>query len=640
MNGAAALLRTALSRCAVRLSGDGCRGGSGFFVAPGYVVTCAHVVADEGSSVIVTWEGMDYEGIVRFREPAGAAATRLVLGYPDLAVVQLAAPPDQPCVWLWLGDTIPDEDVPLYAVGYNTVYSGGDPELAGLPLTAGGPQKLEGATLIRVKGDELPRGTSGGPIIDLTTGRVMAIVKTTRQANTPYGGVAIPLGVLRRVPRELQAAIRDGHDSYHASESWPAMVDRLRLERRESPTMTAWTDPGYALPMLSALEEAELMGLLANLPPTGSLSALFRGACGPDFPDPGQDLLDRRDVVRVLDDLMAAPRWALPPLLAFVELVADELAGEQAAALRVWSDRCARKWGRHRLLRGRRSTPSRRAPDEPTSVIARVSPSGNDRNHYLLTVWLYLGLGNFQTIVCDEGPFALADLWQHLRDMLPGTLRRLDSKQSTLVELVVPSQLLDTAVDEWPLWSRHRARLGRLHPVVVRVIDDEDDPERVRRSIEERWEALRGRPIGAHLRWLHCDEELDDDHLDRWFRRSCEHAALGLPGPAGDQKHYAALDVALFAGTPVAFWRRIPCDRHGEAVGADSDNGDEGHEVCSGYRFSQTLTERLDGVTVDQLPHTIRKLRSDDDHYLNGVVLLWQNPARQVPIGDPLMFPQ
>ncbi|MGH3924683.1 MAG: trypsin-like peptidase domain-containing protein, partial [Pseudonocardiaceae bacterium] len=347
MNGAAAQLRTALSHCVVRLSGEDCRGGSGFFVAPGYVVTCAHVVADVASPVLVAWKGINYEGIVRFHEPTGAAAAGQVVGYPDLAVVQLAAaPPDQPCVWLWLGDTIPDEDTPLYAFGYNTLYGRGDPELAGISLIAGGPQKFGGETLIRVKGDELPQGTSGGPIIDLTTGRVTAMVKTTRQVNTPYGGIAMPLDVLRRVPPELRAAIRNGHDSYHASDgTWPAMVDRLRTERQDSPTLTAFMDPSYALPMLSAQEEAELMGLLANLPPSGNLSALFRGACWPYSPDPGQDLLDRWDMICVLDDLMAAPRWALPPLLAFVDLVAEELLGERAAALRAWNDRYARHWG-------------------------------------------------------------------------------------------------------------------------------------------------------------------------------------------------------------------------------------------------------------------------------------------------------
>lgn len=639
MNGATAQLRTALSRCLVRLSGDGCRGGSGFFVAPGYVLTCAHVVADTRSSVTVAWEGMDYEGIVRFREPTGATAAGQVIGYPDLAVVQLAAPRDQPCVWL--GDTIPYEDVPLYAFGYNTVYSRSDPELAGISLTAGGLQKFGGGTLIRVKGDELPPGTSGGPIIDMTTGRVTAMVKTTRQVNTPYGGVAMPLDVLRRTPGELQVAIRDGHDSYHASGgTWPAMADRLRSQRRESPTVD-WMYPGDALPMLSALEEAELMGLMANLPPAGNLSALFREACGPDLPDPGPDLLDRRDVVPILDDLMAASRWALPPLLVFVERVADELFGERASALRTWNDRFARQRGHYPQLEKQRSMPRRRAPDEPTSVIARVAPSGHDRNRFVLTIWLYRSRGSIETVACAEGPFVLADLWQNFRDTLPGALSQLGNEQSTLIELVVPPQLLDTAVDEWPLSSTYRTRLGRLHPVVIRVLDDEEEPERVRHDIEERWAALGDRPVGSHIHWLHCDEELDDDRLDGWFRRSFEHAALGLPGPAGEQKHYAALDVAVLAGVPVALWRRIPCDRHGETVGAEfADNGGEGDEACSGYRFRQTLTERLDGVTVDQLPHTIRELRSDDDRYLNGVVLLWQNPARPVPFGDPLMSPQ
>ena len=84
-----------LGRCVVRFPREPHRrAGSGFFVGPGLVLTCAHVLgegASKGREVRVIWAGNDYAG--RVEDLTGQP-------YPDLALVRLIAPPRHPCVRL------------------------------------------------------------------------------------------------------------------------------------------------------------------------------------------------------------------------------------------------------------------------------------------------------------------------------------------------------------------------------------------------------------------------------------------------------------------------------------------------------------------------------------------------------------
>jgi Trypsin-like peptidase domain len=113
-------LRQLLQRCTVRLNVGGEYGnqGTGFFVAPGLILTCAHVIEVEGkeSSVVkVFWREesqKQYE-----------AKVEQVFNAPDidLALLKLTTdPPPHPCVRLKQDD--PQLHDQLYIFGCN--YSG------------------------------------------------------------------------------------------------------------------------------------------------------------------------------------------------------------------------------------------------------------------------------------------------------------------------------------------------------------------------------------------------------------------------------------------------------------------------------------------------------------------------------------
>ena len=105
-----------LARCTIRLTLPGDQ-GTGFFVAPGLVLTCAHVVesAWPDKAVEVHWSGREVRGRIdteHFRP-----------GNLDLALLRVELA-DHPCVLFDTAYTLGDE---MLAFGYPSGSTTGDP---------------------------------------------------------------------------------------------------------------------------------------------------------------------------------------------------------------------------------------------------------------------------------------------------------------------------------------------------------------------------------------------------------------------------------------------------------------------------------------------------------------------------------
>ncbi|MFE2099175.1 trypsin-like peptidase domain-containing protein [Streptomyces sp. NPDC059468] len=247
--------------------------GSGFFMAPGWLLTCAHVVGKGGAAVCrgesairVTWQERTAAGTWEERTGAGTAellaprpetpdSFRDPWPFPDLALVRVSGADDVRC--LWLSDREPGARTPVGLYGWS-VQTGelgirhGTGELAGSDARA------------LLLGGSLPvGGLSGGPVLDLRHGSVIGVIKGRRREE----GVAVPVGALHELPdpREgpavLHAVLR-AHDLHH-----------LRLLDDPSPYAN-WTTLQAALPALAppasgitADLRARLHGHLAELPP-------------------------------------------------------------------------------------------------------------------------------------------------------------------------------------------------------------------------------------------------------------------------------------------------------------------------------------------------------------------------------------
>lgn len=203
-----------LQRCTARLSITN-ESGTGFFVAPGLILTCAHVVGNiesDKTAVMVQWNGQSYTAkIVRlFPEP-----------YPDLALLKLEnAPPVHPCVFLHEAVRTDDN---LYSYGYTKLYPTGEPSTYVFEGLAG-----DSSRLMKFKFGEVRQGFSGAPLLNLQTGGVCGVMKLTRGESTLMGGRGIPTSVVLEQFPELGAMQKEFHQK---DSRW---YDYLSQQQRQS----------------------------------------------------------------------------------------------------------------------------------------------------------------------------------------------------------------------------------------------------------------------------------------------------------------------------------------------------------------------------------------------------------------------
>jgi hypothetical protein len=82
---------TLLERCTVQVHGSNFA-GTGFFIAPGLVLTCAHVLKDAGPRPSLLCEGQNLQVAETKRIPAEAGKGDFY-SFPDLGLVRIEDPP-------------------------------------------------------------------------------------------------------------------------------------------------------------------------------------------------------------------------------------------------------------------------------------------------------------------------------------------------------------------------------------------------------------------------------------------------------------------------------------------------------------------------------------------------------------------
>jgi Trypsin-like peptidase domain len=205
-------LEDLLQQCTVKLTISGRSWGTGFFVAPGLILTCAHVVDGAGEIPIqVMWNNQE--------NWAQAVVLRSLPKPYDLALLKMDLPIDAnpPCVYL--SSEIQSRD-PLYLFGYPDINFPN-----GCPVTF----ECEGLTgddppIIKFASGQVRPGMSGSPLLDQRTDAVCGIVQFTRDRSIDLGGGAIPTSViLAKFPELLEL-----QKSFHQQDQRWNNLDRGR----------------------------------------------------------------------------------------------------------------------------------------------------------------------------------------------------------------------------------------------------------------------------------------------------------------------------------------------------------------------------------------------------------------------------
>jgi len=236
-----------LRECTVRVrAGD--RSGAGFFVAPGKVLTCAHVVGDDDVSVVWERDGHDPVEIRvagRMLLNDRGRPIEALTGYPDIAILDLdhadrACFGDHPCVAL--GTKWPSPADEFQAFGYPE--QGGSVRLTPVKLAYRGQQGTDPTAYLDLASDKVEPGMSGGPVLNLSSGQVCGVVVASKDVAAPEGALAVPWSC---VEADLKKVIDDNHEFHAHDRRWNEAAARAGVR-------TPWPPDRCPFPGLVAME--------------------------------------------------------------------------------------------------------------------------------------------------------------------------------------------------------------------------------------------------------------------------------------------------------------------------------------------------------------------------------------------------
>ncbi len=611
--------------------------GSGFFIAPGWVLTAAHVLrphlaADTGAVFRVRGEGVDAEARLEswlLTEPRRASVPL----EEDLALVRLAGEPGEhhhECVWL--GDRAVRHSGALKVCGYYP----GPPETHFRLVDAevNGHEDRHG--LILKPDIDFPSGVSGGPLLDPETGAVVGLVKSRRKQLD--GGKAIAIAALRRFGATYRAVMA-AHDAWHGDEP-------------QSPTGDNWIDlqggpPAGAGERWTPADRREALRLLAALPPPPDaptvelLAAKTRS--NNRWPGGTPELLTWRDGTGLLYE-GAQPLEALTFLryLKYVELYTTARGGD-ASALGRWIGTRLRREPRRALhdlvrdatlpeaLRPAPDGPPRRVvipypgPGEGATVAVLLDPViGARPARFFWQIWYDDGHGEPELYEADgsvhgHDPAALV---QAMRGPLAALLRAKDQEDRPVpLEVALPVEHFDTAVHRWRFDDiaalDDAGHLGARRRVVLRALERRGDPDKL---WSERWQAMAAqRSFGGWRTPAHGDFPGVRGYRDAAFDR-----IPVMCRPAGRGPGHTAMRHALDSGHGVALWH------------VDGHSSRACHESCD--TLHAKAEELLAGLgSLAELPDRVRQVRQHiselrpDHAWAEPLALLYDDPRRPLP---------
>ncbi len=188
-----ALLRS----CVVRVESEDGFLGTGFLIAPGEVLTCAHVVHGTDAPA-VHGEGWSSSTSVTARLPNLGAGESAAAFYPlpDVALLRLDAAPDGLCC-VRLGTELPAVGPPPAMLRIDA-FTKGEHDAAAVGRSPAstvyeGPFEEGGNVLLKLADGQVFAGYSGAPVLDARSGNVCALVDSSRDTGSDLGGFGVPV---------------------------------------------------------------------------------------------------------------------------------------------------------------------------------------------------------------------------------------------------------------------------------------------------------------------------------------------------------------------------------------------------------------------------------------------------------------
>lgn len=634
--------------------------GSGFFIAPGWVLTNAHVVDAGREPVwrgervigITTESGEQLSGELACALPAFPGSGRRPRSWPDpdLALVRVPDAPDiNP---LWLSERSAHGSRPVHTYGYAVAAEGAEPQFqrtAGRASAAvSGPMTLQDVFN--------PSGCSGGPVVDAERGAVVGVNKASRDGGRVARAAPVTAlrGFLDLGPHEAELwhEVVSAHDRHHFQRSlgengsWPGLQYQLDLEQDLAGIRLGF-DPH---------ERARLFGCFAELPPpesAGEVLGLVEETRNIVLEDSFRLHVHHprswREGVGLLYDLSGGEpgrKREGEAVVLYAALVYRALGGrgvpdERLADLKDWvrsGKRSLRNVLKTRVEHILTSAPAVSGVSTSyADVLVEIDPDLYGSHPWRIK--LVQADGQTAVVKANETGVARTQLEGDIRAALAEALGKGDvGEHLAAVDFVLPRTMFDEPVEKWRAqvprpnepFSLNTLPLGHRRTVALR------DHHRWRNTSEripewhQRWRAVRKGQMAAVPLCPARDQQETQEAT--WSRLNgaplnsvpvhCARAASGRGEPA--------LGVALGTGYPVILWRR--CD-------------EQQHDDCA--EFQTDATELLRRAEPDGVSGNLRDLIRDqrgrsgtEDICLCGDLVLLYDPPQGVqrpsePLRDP-----
>ncbi|MFJ2887876.1 trypsin-like peptidase domain-containing protein [Streptomyces sp. NPDC087305] len=632
-------------RATVRIGPDAAPGtlwGSGFLVAPGWVLTCAHVLpltkgAENVGALRVQGHQLDTPARLAYWLGGGTDPEQ------DLALVRLEdeAAHGHACVRLTDRYDPPHQ---VTAFGWRTP-TGGAPQRWNGHSECNGRDGSYGYTLAPQM--EIPHGASGGPLLDRDHGVVAGIVKARRAGKD--GGLAVAATALRGF-REARAV--DGEDSL-GPDPYAALIrahDRWHHRATAGPNWVRLQGEPHAGGW-GARDSAEASALLAELPrPVSSAELqrmisrvlgyepLWEDELAPvdwrdgqgwahDQPD-GAETVALHYLLAVAQSCRRRAPDAVAELERWVKARIEQLPDYLAALLR---ERAGDDHAEDLALPATEQplTATGVQPLTPTgeqpvvAVELEPDPYGpGDRFHWRVWSWPD-GPDTARMLdedTADEGA-PLAELQGVLHQPLRRAFGKLDAEHNRArLELALPVEHFGLDAHQWPRTAE--PSMGTQRQVVLRSLNRRGEPAPLWR---ERWDGVVGKALKALP--VHSPE-----YAKEALEAAAHDAVPVLCRPP--QQNPDSLTDAIGAGYGVAVWSLR--GEHARACGV---------ECGELYGRTAQLLGSVDGAGA--LPERLRALREqagaeggEDAAWTAQVALLYDDPSRPLPLcDDPLDSP-
>ncbi|MEE4543076.1 trypsin-like peptidase domain-containing protein [Streptomyces sp. V4-01] len=617
--------------------------GSGFFVAPGKVLTCAHVVGGlERLRVRVGDRSLPATVITASQPGRDASGGDPPWPLPDLALLDVPAAGDVQVAWL---DTAPGprtwDTGKLMSCGFDMKGISTVPTVGSRAYTGGGIRQAPDGRLevVELAGESVPLYRSGSMVWDPDTGRVVAVLKAARAEDDGLGGYAIPLvtWLSRALEPEVYEALMSAHDRFHARDrAWPAAAGRGGVQAE-------WAGEVRARPLL----EAALLGLIADVRsqiPPGEIDDVV-GPLLRVYVQPGAQVPLRR-AAQLLAGLVSPSATYLHDALRLVEELSvafgDRLGADWVRSAAQWAERCADELGQTTLLRAYRHQRERRtvtAPDRADPVLrVHVQPDLRPRRGWELSIRLHYPDGQVTPVLVSEKPLQTAALWRLLREELQRFIAGLRGTETVLLDLILPMDLQDLPVHAWPTTeNRESIPIGHRLPVVVRAQErwQQPDYQRSRAALRTRWQRSAHRP-DLPIHWVMCEDAgpawllqtgADGEDLER---EGARYDMLGVTNPPGARfrRTDRLIRAGVTLGLPALIWPTGGC-------GVDHDSPHAAGSRCSGQNFREQFHDVLGAAPLAELPRRMMALRrSGTAPVADRVVLFWDDPAQACDDGE------